>query len=168
MLADVVKDLEAKGIAEPSEGATVVFVAGTKAPFIVRKSDGAFNYATTDLATIRYREETWHPDEILYVVDHRQGDHFKQLFAVARRWGYDHVDLEHVAFGTILGDGPQAVQDPRGGRRRPRVAPGRGGRGGPEGGGREQPGSRSRAAGPGLRRSSASGPSSTPTSRRTG
>ena len=103
MLADVVKDLEAKGIAVPSEGATVVFVEGMKAPLIVRKQDGAFNYATTDLATIKYREETWHPDEVLYVVDHRQGDHFKALFAVARRWGYGRADLEHVAFGTILG-----------------------------------------------------------------
>jgi arginyl-tRNA synthetase len=103
MLADVVKDLEAGGLAEPSEGATVVFVEGMKAPFIVRKSDGAFNYATTDLATVKYREETWHPDEVLYVVDNRQSDHFKQLFSVARRWGYDKTDLEHVAFGTVLG-----------------------------------------------------------------
>jgi len=103
MLADVVSDLEAKGISEESEGATVVFVDEMKAPFIVRKSDGAFNYATTDLATIKYRETTWHPDQVLYVVDHRQGDHFKQLFAVARRWGYDRAALEHVAFGTILG-----------------------------------------------------------------
>ena len=102
-LADVVQDLEVKGIAVPSEGATVVFVEGMKAPLIVRKQDGAFNYATTDLATIKYREETWHPDEVLYVVDHRQGDHFKALFAVARRWGYGRADLEHVAFGTILG-----------------------------------------------------------------
>jgi arginyl-tRNA synthetase len=102
MLADVVKDLEEKGLAVPSEGATVVFTEGSKAPFIVRKSDGAFNYATTDLATIRYRARTWDPDQALYVVDHRQGDHFKQLFAVARKWGYDSVDLEHVAFGTIL------------------------------------------------------------------
>lgn len=103
MLAGVVADLEAKGIAQVSEGATVVFVEGTKAPLIVRKSDGAYNYATTDLATIKYREETWKPDEVLYVVDHRQGDHFKLLFAVARRWGYERTDLEHVAFGTILG-----------------------------------------------------------------
>jgi arginyl-tRNA synthetase len=103
MLAGVVDDLVAKGIAEPSEGATVVFVEGSKAPFIVRKSDGAYNYATSDLATIRYREETWHPDEVLYVVDHRQSDHFKNLFAVAKRWGYGRADLEHVAFGTILG-----------------------------------------------------------------
>lgn len=103
MLESVVADLEAKGLAVPSEGATVVFTEGSKAPFMVRKSDGAYNYATTDLATIRYRVETWNPDLVLYVVDHRQGDHFKQLFAVAKRWGYDRVELEHVAFGTILG-----------------------------------------------------------------
>jgi arginyl-tRNA synthetase len=103
MLESVVTDLEAKGLAVPSEGATVVFTEGSKAPFMVRKSDGAYNYATTDLATIRYRVETWNPDLVLYVVDHRQGDHFKQLFAVAKLWGYDQVELEHVPFGTILG-----------------------------------------------------------------
>ncbi len=103
MLSDVVEDLSKRGIAEESEGAVVVFVDRKKAPFIIRKSDGAFNYGTTDLATIQYRDKTWGPDQILYVVDHRQGDHFKQLFAVARAWGYDKVDLQHVAFGTILG-----------------------------------------------------------------
>ena len=102
-LAAVVADLQAKGIAEESEGAIVVFVEKTEAPFIVRKRDGAYTYATTDLATIKYRVETWHPDQVLYVVDHRQSDHFKQLFEVARKWGYDSIDLEHVAFGTILG-----------------------------------------------------------------
>ena len=103
MLAGVVEDLEAKGLAVESEGATVVFSDGFRAPFMVRKSDGAYNYATTDLATIRYRKATWDPDLLLYVVDHRQGDHFKQLFAVAKRWGYDEIDMEHVAFGTVLG-----------------------------------------------------------------
>ena len=103
MLVGVVESLQARGLAEESEGATVVFVAGANAPFLIRKSDGAYNYATTDLATIRYRVQTWSPDLILYVVDHRQGDHFKGLFHVARRWGYDEVGLEHVAFGTILG-----------------------------------------------------------------
>jgi arginyl-tRNA synthetase len=103
MLASVVEDVSARGIAQESEGAIVVFTSETPAPFIIRKRDGAFNYGTTDLATIKYRAETWHPEQMLYVVDHRQGDHFKQLFAVARRWGYDQVDLEHVAFGTILG-----------------------------------------------------------------
>jgi arginyl-tRNA synthetase len=103
MLAAVVADLQVKGLAVASEGALVVHVEQTEAPFIVRKRDGAFNYATTDLATIEYRAQTWHPDQVLYVVDHRQGDHFKQLFEVARAWGYNSLGLEHVAFGTILG-----------------------------------------------------------------
>jgi arginyl-tRNA synthetase len=102
-LAAVVEDLQQKGLAIESDGAIVVFVEGTEAPFMVRKRDGAFTYATTDLATIQYRAETWKPDQVLYVVDARQADHFKQLFEVARKWGYDAVDLEHVAFGTILG-----------------------------------------------------------------
>ncbi len=103
-LAGVVDELEARGLAEVSEGATVVFVEGSKAPLMVRKSDGAYNYATTDLATVRYRDETWKPDLVLYVVDTRQADHFKLLFDVARRWGHDGARLEHVAFGTILGN----------------------------------------------------------------
>jgi arginyl-tRNA synthetase len=102
-LAGVVEDLQKKGLAVESEGAIVVFVEQTEAPFIIRKRDGAFTYATTDLATIQHRARTWHPDQMLYVVDHRQGDHFKQLFEVARKWGYEGVDFEHVAFGTILG-----------------------------------------------------------------
>ncbi len=102
-LPSIVDELENKGLAVESEGAIVVFVKGTEAPFIIRKRDGAFTYATTDLATIKYRVETWHPDQVLYVVDHRQGDHFKQLFDVARRWGYDSPDLEHVGFGSVLG-----------------------------------------------------------------
>ena len=70
---------------------------------IVRKQGGAFLYATTDLATIQYRMELWKPDTILYVVDHRQSLHFEQLFATARLWGFDKVELVHVAFGTVLG-----------------------------------------------------------------
>ena len=71
---------------------------------IVRKQDGAFLYATTDLATIRYRMDGWQPDAILYVVDHRQGLHFRQLFAVARLLGYNQVEFQHVSFGTVLGE----------------------------------------------------------------
>jgi arginyl-tRNA synthetase len=104
MLASVVTDLQQKGLAVESEDAIVVFVHQTEAPFLIRKRDGAFTYATTDLATIKYRVDTWHPDQMLYVVDHRQGDHFKQLFEVARKWGVTTADLEHIAFGTILGN----------------------------------------------------------------
>ena len=71
---------------------------------IVRKKDGAFLYATTDLATIQYRQETWQPDAILYVVDHRQSLHFQHLFSAARRWGYNSTELQHIKFGTVLGD----------------------------------------------------------------
>jgi arginyl-tRNA synthetase len=71
---------------------------------IIRKKDGAFLYGTTDLATLQYRVQTWQPDAILYVVDHRQGLHFEQLFAAARAWGYENLELQHVSFGTVLGD----------------------------------------------------------------
>ena len=103
MLADVVADFESKQLARQSEGATCVFLDGFDAPMIIRKRDGAFLYATTDLATIRYRMETWRPDAILYVVDHRQGDHFQKLFAAAAHWGYADVELRHISFGTVLG-----------------------------------------------------------------
>jgi arginyl-tRNA synthetase len=102
-LADVVADLERRGLATASEGATCVFLGEGQPPMIVRKKDGAFLYSTTDLATIQYRLQTWSPDAILYVVDHRQSLHFNQLFQVARRWGFDQVELVHVAFGTVLG-----------------------------------------------------------------
>jgi arginyl-tRNA synthetase len=103
-LQEIVDELLATGIARESDGAVCVFLEGRETPMIVRKQDGAFLYATTDLATIRYRMETWRPDAILYVVDHRQGLHFQQLFATARLLGYRDVELEHVSFGTVLGD----------------------------------------------------------------
>jgi arginyl-tRNA synthetase len=104
MLPSVVNELQQRGLATESEGAICVFQPGFEAPFLVRKADGAFTYATTDLATIRYRVETLHADTILYVVDARQSEHFQQLFATARQWGYSHVDYRHVSFGTILGE----------------------------------------------------------------
>jgi arginyl-tRNA synthetase len=103
-LPQVVADLIAGGLARESQGAQCVFLDGFEAPFIVQKQDGAFLYATTDLATIQYRMREWQPDAILYVVDHRQSDHFKQLFATARKWGYDNVELQHISFGTVLGE----------------------------------------------------------------
>ena len=103
-LASVVDTLKEKNIAEESDGAICVFNEGQPAPMIVQKKDGAFLYATTDLATIQYRVEKWQPDEVLYVVDHRQGLHFDQLFATAVRWGYEDLRLEHIRFGTVLGD----------------------------------------------------------------
>ncbi|MFO1023095.1 MAG: arginine--tRNA ligase [Planctomycetales bacterium] len=104
MLADVVRDLEQKGLARESDGAICVFIPGNEAPFIVRKTDGAYTYATTDLATIKYRVDTMKADAILYVVDTRQSEHFKLLFETASLWGYGNVEMKHVNFGTILGD----------------------------------------------------------------
>jgi arginyl-tRNA synthetase len=103
-LRGVVKSLIDKGLARESDGAICVFLDGHDAPMIVQKQDGAFLYATTDLATIQYRLSTWRPDAILYVVDHRQSLHFEKLFATARLWGYRDVELEHIAFGTVLGE----------------------------------------------------------------
>jgi arginyl-tRNA synthetase len=103
MLPGVVEELRRRGIARESQGAVCVFLEGQPAPMIVQKQDGAYLYATTDLATIRYRMEQWRPDAILYVVDHRQGLHFQQLFGTARLLGYDQVELQHVSFGTVLG-----------------------------------------------------------------
>ncbi|HEY2762319.1 MAG TPA: arginine--tRNA ligase, partial [Pirellulales bacterium] len=104
-LAAVVENLSSKKIACKSDGAIAVFLTGHETPFLIRKQDGAFLYATTDLATIQYRMETWHPDAILYVVDHRQSHHFDQLFATARLWDpkYARVEFKHVSFGTVLG-----------------------------------------------------------------
>ena len=103
-LGGVVEGLQAKGLARESDGAMCVFLNGFESPFIVQKQDGAFLYATTDLATIQYRVREFSPDAILYVVDHRQSLHFQQLFAAAKLWGYDAVELEHISFGTVLGD----------------------------------------------------------------
>ena len=103
-LQGVVDDLLQRGLAIDSEGAVCVFLDGFEAPMIVRKQDGAFLYSTTDIATAQFRMSTFQPDAILYVVDHRQSEHFDKLFAVLRKIGIDRVELNHVAFGTVLGD----------------------------------------------------------------
>jgi arginyl-tRNA synthetase len=123
-LGPVVEDLVQRGIARESEGAVGVFSDGSVPPkedvflvnrdgewvpdpALVRKSDGGFNYMTTDLATIDYRLKTWSPDEIVYVVDDRQAGHFKKLFITFARWqpqAATRVKLVHVGFGKILGD----------------------------------------------------------------
>ena len=115
MLAEVVKSLLEKAIAQESEGAVAIFFGENDTPALVRKKDGAFTYTTTDLATIRYRVETWNPDAILYLVDARQALHFQHLFDAARRWGYDRVQLEHVAFGSVLAPDRKPIKTREGG-----------------------------------------------------
>ncbi|MEO1529027.1 MAG: arginine--tRNA ligase, partial [Planctomycetota bacterium] len=102
MLSGVVEDLQERGMATESDGAICIFLDDFDAPMIIRKRDGAFLYATTDLATLRYRKNNFDPDEILYVVDTRQGEHFKKLFAVAEKIGLADMKLVHVNFGTVL------------------------------------------------------------------
>ncbi len=123
-LKPLVDDLLAKKIARESEGAIGVFSDGLlppkedvflvnrdgewlPEPALIRKSDGGYNYMTTDLATIDYRLKTWSPNEIVYVVDDRQSAHFKKLFVTFARWQPEaakKVKLVHVGFGKILGD----------------------------------------------------------------
>ncbi|MEM0926393.1 MAG: arginine--tRNA ligase, partial [Planctomycetota bacterium] len=103
MLSTVVEDLKQRGLATESDGAVCIFLDEFDAPMIIQKRDGAFLYATTDLATIQYRQKTFAPDEILYVVDARQSEHFDKLFAVAKKVGLTDAKLVHVKFGTVLG-----------------------------------------------------------------
>jgi len=106
-LPGVVERVLKSGIAEISEGAVVVFFREnpqlTDKPLIIRKRDGGFNYATTDVATIDYRINDLKADAIWYVVGAPQILHFKQIFQIARREGYT-ADLRHITFGSILGE----------------------------------------------------------------
>ena len=103
-LGGVVEEFIEKKLARESDGAICVFLDGYEAPMIIRKKDGAYLYPTTDLATIQHRINEWQADAMLYVVDHRQGDHFDKLFDAARLWGHEDVELTHVSFGTVLGE----------------------------------------------------------------
>jgi len=106
-LPGVVERVLKSGIAEISEGAVVVFFRDNPEladkPLIIRKRDGGFNYATTDLATVDYRVNVLKADTIWYVVGAPQTLHFKQIFQIARREGYK-ADLRHIIFGSILGE----------------------------------------------------------------
>jgi len=112
LLPEVVKDLEAQGLLVADQGARVVFLegftnkAGDPQPLIIQKSDGGFNYATTDLAAIRYRTRQDEAERILYVVDAGQANHFNQVFQVAVKAGWvpENVELSHVPFGLVQGE----------------------------------------------------------------
>jgi arginyl-tRNA synthetase len=112
LLADTVAILVEKGIATESEGALCAFPAGFTGregkplPLIIRKSDGGYNYATTDLAAIRYRVDKLSCDRAVYVVGSEQALHFQMVFAVAREAGWipDGVRFEHAQIGMVLGE----------------------------------------------------------------
>ncbi|WP_437325498.1 arginine--tRNA ligase [Sorangium sp. So ce381] len=111
MLPDVIEELGQKGLARESEGALCVFPAGftgkdgAPLPLIVRKQDGGYGYATTDLAAIRHRLTTVGARRIVYVVGAPQSQHFAMVFATAREAGWlaPPARAEHVAFGSVLG-----------------------------------------------------------------
>ena len=111
-LERVYQELTACGLAAESQGALAVFHPEhprfKTQPFIIRKSDGAANYATTDLATILYRSEHFHATSALYVVGKPQSDHFEQLFLTAGKWfartGRTLPRLVHIDFGSVLGE----------------------------------------------------------------
>ncbi len=106
-LPGLVNSLLASGIAQVSEGAVCIFFQDNPAlegkPCLIRKSDGGYLYATTDLATLQYRKERWNPDSVWYVTGAPQALHFQQIFASAQKMGLD-TDTRHVAFGSILGE----------------------------------------------------------------
>ncbi|WP_229739764.1 arginine--tRNA ligase [Nocardia rhizosphaerihabitans] len=110
-LADTVTELVDKGVAVDSDGAVVVLSEQVTGPddqpavLMARKRDGGYGYDSTDLATIRYRIASLHADRLLYVTDSRQALHFQLVFEAARRVGWltDAIEVDHVAYGTILG-----------------------------------------------------------------
>ena len=106
-LPGIVERLQKAGIAEESEGAIVVFFPDipelADKPCLIRKSDGGYNYATTDIATVDYRIQDLKADTVWCVVGAPQILHFKQIFAIAAREGFT-ADFRHVTFGSILGE----------------------------------------------------------------
>ncbi|AXK39838.1 arginine--tRNA ligase [Crenobacter cavernae] len=108
----VVSDLRAAELLVESQGAQVTFLAEFQNPegepmaVIIQKKDGGYLYATTDLAAVRYRHRKLGLDRVIYVVDARQSLHFQQIFTLAKKAGFAPADmqLEHVAFGTMMGE----------------------------------------------------------------
>lgn len=108
----IVSDLQACGLLQEDQGAQVVFLPEFRTAedkpmgVIVQKKDGGYLYTTTDMAALRYRHRVLGLDRVLYVVDARQSQHFQQLFLLCRRAGFvpESMQLEHVAFGMMLGE----------------------------------------------------------------
>jgi arginyl-tRNA synthetase len=117
-LAAVVDDLRTSGLLVESNGAQCVFLdgyvnrEGDPLPLIVQKTDGGYNYATTDLAAVRYRIEIDRADRIIYITDSGQSDHFAQFFQVAKlaNWVPANVEITHVPFGLVLGEDGKKIK----------------------------------------------------------
>ncbi|MDJ0581061.1 arginine--tRNA ligase [Crocosphaera sp.] len=111
-LDDIITALDSEGILEKDQGAQCVFLegftnkSGNPLPLIVQKSDGGYNYATTDLAALRYRIKEDQAKRIIYVTDAGQSNHFTQVFQVAKKANFlpDTVEVIHVPFGLVKGE----------------------------------------------------------------
>lgn len=111
-LPKVINQLNKQGLLVEDNGAQCVFLEqfkgkdGDPLPIIVQKTGGGFLYATTDLAAVRYRQDVLNADRVLYFVDARQSLHFQQIFTLAKKAGFasDTMSLEHMAFGTVMGE----------------------------------------------------------------
>lgn len=118
LLPAVVENLDRLGLLVEDAGAKCVFLEGftnregEPLPLIIQKSDGGYNYATTDLAALRYRIEQDQANRLIYVTDAGQANHFAQVFQVARRAGWipDDVEIIHVTFGLVLGENGRKLQ----------------------------------------------------------
>jgi arginyl-tRNA synthetase len=117
-LAETVGALEQLGLAVESAGAKCVFTEGftnregEPLPLMIQKSDGGYNYATTDLAALRYRIGVDKADRIIYITDAGQGDHFAQFFQVGRKAGWvpETVEIIHMPFGLVQGEGGKRLK----------------------------------------------------------
>jgi arginyl-tRNA synthetase len=122
-LADVIDELDSKGLTEISDGAVCVFPPGfqnrngDRLPLIVRKRDGGYGYATTDLATVRYWTGERGANDLLYVVGAPQAQHFAMIFTASRQAGWltDEHHAEHIGFGSILGADGKTIRTRAGG-----------------------------------------------------
>jgi len=111
-LQNVIDELNEQGLLVEDNGAQCVFLDqfkgkdGDPLPIIVKKTGGGFLYATTDLAAVKYRNNVLNADRVLYFVDARQSLHFQQIFTLANKAGFasDSISLEHMAFGTVMGE----------------------------------------------------------------
>lgn len=105
MLADSIAELEQKGLVTISDGAKVVYLDDFPIPYLIQKNDGGYLYATTDIAAVKFRTKNLNATRLIYLTDARQKQHFAMLFATVKKAGWvdDHVKLEHVFFGAILG-----------------------------------------------------------------
>lgn len=122
MLRPIVEELKTSGVAVENDGAICVFVPKQKVPLIIQKSDGGFNYDTTDMAALKYRVNEVKADRIVYVTDKGQEFHFKLIFAggiKANFYDPKKVTLNHMQFGTVMQE--TMVEDPATGKSKKKI-----------------------------------------------